>query len=112
IKPYIYYSSRYKRGSDDFVITYSLDSYITIQGIINGKEVNDSGYLLSGVEKQGDTYTYRGIPITSENGRQEGFNQNVYIPYAKNNPDYVPSNIIESISVKEGTTAGWISNYP
>ena len=112
IKPYIYYSCRYKRGSDDFVITYSLDSYITIQGIINGKEVNDSGYLLSGVEKQGDTYTYRGIPITSENGRQEGFNQNVYIPYAKNNPDYVPSNIIESISVKEGTTAGWISNYP
>ena len=112
IKPYIYYSSRYKRGSDDFVITYSLDSYITIQGIINGKEVNDSGYLLSGVEKQGDTYTYRGIPITSENGRQEGFNQNEYIPYAKNNPDYVPSNIIESISVKEGTTAGWISNYP
>ena len=112
IKPYIYYSSRYKRGSDDFVITYSLDSYITIQGIINGKEVNDSGYLLSGVEKQGDTYTYRGIPITSENGRQEGFNQNVYIPYAKNNPDYVPSNIIESISVKEGTTVGWISNYP
>lgn len=34
VKPYIYYSCRYVRGSDDFVITYSLDNYIAIQGII------------------------------------------------------------------------------
>ena len=44
LKPYIYYSCRYVRGSDDFVITYSLDNYITIQGKINGKDVFDAGY--------------------------------------------------------------------
>lgn len=38
LKPYIYYSCRYKpNGNSDFVITYSLDSYITIQGIIDRK---------------------------------------------------------------------------
>lgn len=36
LKPYIYYSCRYKIDNEnsDFVITYSLDSYITIQGIV------------------------------------------------------------------------------
>ena len=38
LKPYIYYSCRYKPNcNSDFVITYSLDSYITIQGIIDRK---------------------------------------------------------------------------
>lgn len=38
LKPYIYYSCRYKPNEDsDFVITYSLDSYITIQGTIDRK---------------------------------------------------------------------------
>lgn len=36
LKPYIYYSCRYKpNNNSDFVITYTLDSYITIQGILN-----------------------------------------------------------------------------
>lgn len=47
LKPYIFYSCRYKKGMSDFVITYSLDNYITIQGIINDKPVNDSGYLIN-----------------------------------------------------------------
>lgn len=69
LKPYIYYSCRYKRengtGSDNFdvVITYTLDSYITIQGTIGNEAVNESGYLLSGVTKDGDEYEYRGIEI-------------------------------------------------
>ena len=36
---YIYYSCRYKPNSNsDFVITYSLDSYITIQGTVDRKK--------------------------------------------------------------------------
>ena len=36
LKPYIYYSCEYKIGGNyDFVITYSLDNYITIQGLVN-----------------------------------------------------------------------------
>ena len=80
LKPYIYYSCRYKPHSSsdtDFVITYSLDSYITIQGTLEGKPINKSGYLLTGVEKSGDKYTYRGIEIVSESG--ENLRENIYI---------------------------------
>lgn len=68
LKPYIYYSCRYKpKGSDsDFTITYSLDSYITIQGVVNGKAVNESGYLLSGVTDDGKKYKNIDI-LQSEN---------------------------------------------
>ena len=70
VKPFIYYSSRYKRGTnDDFVITYTLDNYITIQGMIGGNPVNDSGYLVSGVEDinvSAHTLKYHGFPIGPE----------------------------------------------
>lgn len=49
LKPYIYYSCRYQPNRySDFVITYSLDNYITIQGKINNENWNVSGYLLDG----------------------------------------------------------------
>lgn len=64
LKPYIYYSCRYKYGNNDFVITYSLDNYITIQGQINGEWVFDSGYLLDNIEVEGENnVTYRGVKI-------------------------------------------------
>lgn len=72
LQPYVYYSCRYKpNSSSDFVITYSLDNYITIQGIINNKGVNDAGYLLSNVSNNGNTATYRGVTITSETQLKE-----------------------------------------
>ena len=78
LKPYIYYSCRYKPSGSDFTITYSLDSYITIQGTINGTPVNKSGYLLSGVTRSGSPgnykYYYNGVEITKETNLE----QNVY----------------------------------
>ena len=48
LKPYVYYSCRYKKGTaNDFIITYTLDNYITIQGTINNRYVYDYGYLYS-----------------------------------------------------------------
>lgn len=48
LKPYVYYSCRYKKGNNiDVVITYSLDNYIQIQGSINGEAVSKYGYLLN-----------------------------------------------------------------
>lgn len=47
LKPYVYYSCRYVRDNDDFIITYSLDNYITIQGKIKGSYHYDYGYLYS-----------------------------------------------------------------
>lgn len=47
LKPYVYYSCRYKNGNNDIVVTYSLDNYIQIQGIINNEPVNKYGYVLN-----------------------------------------------------------------
>lgn len=60
VKSYVFYSCRYKRNNgDDFVITYSLDNYISIQGLINGNYVSDSGYLMDGITKRSDdVYIY------------------------------------------------------
>ena len=37
LKPYISYSARYTTASIDVIITYTLDNYITIQGMINDR---------------------------------------------------------------------------
>lgn len=65
IKSYVFYSCRYQRnnGKDDFVITYSLDNYIRIQGILQENYyVDDSGYLMdgitSGTDSKGNYYQY------------------------------------------------------
>ena len=83
LKPYIYYSCRYKppNSNSDFTITYSLDSYITIQGVINGESVNKSGYLLTGVNVENGTYKYRGVEIPEENSISN-LKQYVYEPEA------------------------------
>ena len=72
LKPYIFYSCRYKYdsngGMNDIIITYSLDNYITIQGMINGNWVYDSGYLLDNI---GTGYSYRGVSIPYSERLQE-----------------------------------------
>ncbi len=105
LKPYIYYSCRYKRdNSFDIVITYSLDSYITIQGTIKSGDnpnlaVNKSGYLLSGVDKYNGQYRYNKIKIEEETGLK----QYVYEPKVYDG-EYV---------VSEGTNLfGSIINLP
>lgn len=68
-KPYVYYSCRYAPNTNsDFVITYSLDNYISIVGMINGAYVNKSGYLIdtSTLTKSGNVYKYNGIEIKEE----------------------------------------------
>ena len=62
LKPYIYYSCRYQNSSCDVVITYSLDSYITIKGLVNGQPINEKGYLLTDVSTSGGL-SYKGYSI-------------------------------------------------
>ena len=47
LKPYIYYSCRYKRPNYDFVVNYTLDNFITIYGIVNGEYVTKSSPLIN-----------------------------------------------------------------
>ena len=101
LKPYISYSCRYKyppnasNPSVDVVITYALDNYITVQGVIEGKYVNKSGYLIDnivytpGTDTDGDgvedTYTikYNNVEIKEEQ-LLEDLGGNI-LPYFKNN---------------------------
>ncbi len=47
LKPYVYYTARYKSGTDtDFVINYSLDNYIVLYGNIKGDYHSKAGYLI------------------------------------------------------------------
>ena len=86
LKPYIYYSCRYKTASLDVVINYSLDNYISIQGTRNGVSINNAGYLIDNVEVSngGNTVKYRGIEIQEEAMLEEYVGQTKY-PYIKIN---------------------------
>lgn len=66
LKPYIYYSREYTRGNDKFVITYSLDNYIQIQGIINNESINEGGYLIDINNASEDGTQYKGASINNE----------------------------------------------
>jgi hypothetical protein len=75
LKPYIYYACRYVRGSDDFVVNYTLDNSITIYGNIDNKYVTKSGYLINpslvkNIEIDGNGYAksveYDGLTIERE----------------------------------------------
>ena len=46
LKPYIYYSCRYKKDNLDVVITYSMDSYVSIQGKKGNQTISLYGYVL------------------------------------------------------------------
>ena len=105
LKPYIPYSCRYIRGSIDIVITYALDNYITIQGTVDGVNyINESGYLIDGIEINGDEIKYNGIEIQNESLKEyvplPGSDANTTYPYAKiNGTKYYIANIngIDSI---------------
>ena len=68
LKPFIHYSMRYVGPNFDVVIFYSLDNFITIQGIVNNQPVIESGYLLDDIQeiRPGIQYRYNGIDIVAE----------------------------------------------
>lgn len=69
LKPYISYSVKYNPNSDlDIVITYSLDNYISIKGMVkvDGEKQywDKSGYLIDGIKKDANgKITYNGVEI-------------------------------------------------
>ena len=88
LKPYVYYSCRYKKDSDnDIIITYSLDNYIQIQGKIGGEVVSKYGYLLDYVEVTGNDVFYNGVQID-----EEVLSENVYVDGGIGNYRYIKKN--------------------
>ena len=102
LKPYVYYSCRYKKGNTDVVITYSLDNYISIQGIVeaNGKKVAVSkyGYLLSNVKNENGNVLYNGITIDNESILTE----NVCVDGQVNEYQYVKKNGVKYYKSLQG----------
>ena len=85
LKPYVFYSCRYKNSGIDVVITYSLDNYITVEGTINGKGVYRYGYLLDNVDVNGDNVRYRNVPITTEDLSEHLDSTDTMVTYTKIN---------------------------
>lgn len=90
VKTYVYYNQRYTKGNNDFVITYTLDNYITIEGTVDGDYVYKSGYLLNGITetKNGGEYIYEydGIKFSNSNTESEQMSEyidGVEYPYVK-----------------------------
>lgn len=46
LKPYIYYTCRYTGTNTDVTISYTLDNYITVYGVVKGNYETRSGYLI------------------------------------------------------------------
>ena len=72
LKPYITYSCRYvypdlatPNPSIDVVISYALDNYITVQGMVNGVYVNEGGYLIEDIDTTSGV-KYNGVSIGAE----------------------------------------------
>ena len=64
LKPFVHYSCRYKYGTNyDFVVSYTLDNYVTIQGIVDGKAVDKSGYLID--KRKYSDFSYSNGEVTS-----------------------------------------------
>lgn len=71
LKPYIYYSGRYRKGNNDFVVNYTLDNAITIYGRFGTEYRTLSGYLINpeqveNIDYASRTLTYNGIEIKPE----------------------------------------------
>lgn len=73
LKPFIYYSCKYKLGAKDIVINYTLDNAITVYGDVgdgNGYQTR-SGYLINpdyvtNVNEGAKTLNYNGVQIGPE----------------------------------------------
>lgn len=91
IKPYVYYSCRYISGTNNFVVNYTLDNFITIYGTVNvwnekhtAKEkqyITKSGYLIDVNAWNELDKTYKGAKIEEPEILKE------YLRFNKFKPD-------------------------
>lgn len=76
LRPYIYYSCKYKLGIDTIVVNYTLDNYITVYGNLRNNDGTKtyqtrSGYLINpgditSINTSRKTLVYKGVTIGPE----------------------------------------------
>ena len=86
------------------VITYSLDNYIQVEGIVNGNPESRSGYLLDNVRDSGGSVSYRQIPITTEN-----LSEKLIVSDDLNTQTYTYTKINGVKYYKDNSTGKWFS---
>ena len=64
LKPFVSYTCTYNYDSKKIMITYSLDNYVVIDVFDGSNHESRSGYLISGITKSGNSYTYDGVTFT------------------------------------------------
>ncbi len=102
IKPYIYYSIRYRIDNyNDVVINYTLDNYIVVYGIVNGNYVSRAGYLenVTDISINGSQVTYKGTVITDETAKQ-------YYIEAREFTQWINDNLAEKITPSNARKIG------
>lgn len=117
LKSFITYSCRYLKGSTDVVITYALDNYITVEGMVNGEYVSKGGYLIDNINVSGENVTYNGVTIEAEKLMEYVPRNNQVYPYAKINgtkyyfmENYFPIKDANGIIVDYKDSIVYISN--
>ncbi len=93
VRPFTTYSQRYVNGSvNDVVISYTLDNFISVTGLVNGEYKNEAGYLLSNTS----------IDIVDDNLQERLF---IY-----NGIDYIEKNGVRYYYIKDiSGTVNWVS---
>lgn len=111
LKPYIHYTTRYKTGSSDIVINYSLDNYITVYGNIAGiGYISKSGYLInpSKVVKTGNTVT--GYRVTNTDTLQTNITENLTQKDENGNTVNKQSNSVKQYYQEAYEFTDWVLN--
>lgn len=77
LKPFVYYSCQYQKGSDNFIVNYTLDNFISIYGYITCENeetgvrerqyINKSGHLIQIDPNKDFEGDYKGIKIEKDN---------------------------------------------
>lgn len=92
LKPYNYYTVRYKQKEkyNDVVINYTLDNYIVIYGWTNGKYIVKSGYLVSNTRNDIEKETINNVTAFMKNKDTTiKIDYNVEVTKDEYSPDYV-----------------------
>ena len=64
LKPFVSYSCKYEYNDKKYIITYSMDNYIFVDIFDSNKHQNRGGYLIDGITKNGNNYTYNGVTFS------------------------------------------------
>ena len=77
LKPYIPYTVKYNYNGAIYYITYTMDNYISVDKFKGGTSEHHEGYLVSGISKSGESYTYD--EVTFNNTDSEKLSEYLYL---------------------------------